>query len=186
MPTSLLIANTEYKIDSDFRACLRIILAFEDNELTPQEKQIILLSILFAKLPNDIRQALEKANWFLNGGEVNNKENENEFRLCSFSKDAKFIFAAFHQEYSIDLEKIDMHWWQFLSLYMGLGEETKFCKIISTRYAVKTGTATKEQKQDYREYPEIYFLPDVDRRTLDEKEMEAEFLRKVEQAQRKK
>lgn len=187
LPTSLLIGDTEYQIDSDFRACLRIILAFEDDELTSHEKQIILLSILYSKLPNDTQQALEKANWFLNGGTVSEEESDSP-RVYSFAKDANFIFAAFRQTHGIDLQATDLHWWKFLAFFMDLGQDTTFCQLISLRKRIKTGKATKEEKEAAREMGDMLNVPDVDRRTLEEKELEREFFRKVAEveAQRKK
>src|SRR5690348_21742 len=116
LPETITIDHTEYPIDSDFRTCLRIIMAFEDNELTPQEKQIILLSMVYESIPPDVQQAMEQANWFLNGGEIHEPDDA-PMRLYSFAKDARFIFAAFKQTHGIDLQKDELHWWQFLSLF---------------------------------------------------------------------
>lgn len=187
LPATIEIDNTEYKIESDFRACLRIILAFEDNELTPQEKQVILLSILYPKLPHDVNQGLEKANWFLNGGKENNEDdNNNEMRLYSFNKDAQFIFSAFRQTHGIDLETASLHWWAFLALFMDLGSETTFCQLVSLRKRIKTGKATKEERDTAREMGDLFDIPDVDDRSLEEKEAEQDFLRKLEQARNNK
>ena len=63
-PETVEINTTEYRLNTDFRACLKIIMAFEDNELTPQEKQLILLGNLYSVVPNDLEAALDRANWF--------------------------------------------------------------------------------------------------------------------------
>ena len=140
---------------------------------------------MYPKIPSDTYQAFEKANWFLNGGMVNEEESDSP-RVYSFAKDANFIFAAFRQTHGIDLQTTDLHWWKFLALFMDLGQDTTFCQLISLRKRIKTGKASKEEQAAAREMGEVFDLPDVDKRTLDEKEMEAEFLRKVEQAQRNK
>lgn len=184
LPVTVQIDGREYPINSDFRDCLRIILAFEAAELTPQEKQIILLSIMYPKLPHDVPQALEQANIFLNGGKVSEEETDAP-RVYSFSKDAIYIFAAFRQTHGIDIEKETMHWWKFLALFMDLGSETTFCQLVSLRKRIKTGKATKEERDTAREMGDLIDIPDVDTRTLDEKEAEQDFLRKLEDAQRK-
>lgn len=181
LPTAIEIANTEYQINSDFRTALRIILAFEDAELTPQEKQIILLSSLFVTIPADVEQAIVKANLFLNGGKVDDKEPE-PYRLYSFAKDADFIFAAFRQTHGIDLQTADLHWWKFLALFMDLGSETTFCQLVSLRKRIKTGKASKEERAAARDMGDLINLPDVDHRTLEEKEQEAKFLDLVKKA----
>ena len=186
MPTALLIGNTEYKIDSDFRACLRIILAFEDNELTPQEKQIILLSIMYPKVPKDIEQALIQANWFLNCGKKNGGEETQQPRVYSFSKDAGFIFAAFKQIHNIDLQETDLHWWKFSALFMTLfGTETAFGNLVGIRHRIATGKATKEERAAAREMGDMLDVPEIDARTLEEKEAEIKFLRLVAQGTKK-
>lgn len=185
LPTEINIDGRGYAVHSDFRSCLKIILAFEDNELTPQEKQIILLSNLYSKLPHDIKQAIEQAHLFLNGGKVSEEENQS-VRLYSFERDASFIFAAFKQTHNVDLQKDDLHWWQFLALFMDLGSETTFCQLVSLRKRIKTGKATKEERQAALEMGEVFDVPEVDDRTLEEKEMAAEFERKVEEARRKR
>lgn len=182
LPTSLLISNTEYKIDSDFRTCLKIILAFEDNDLTPQEKQIILLSMLFVKVPEDVEQAIKTAHVFLNGGKVDEKEYSGP-RLYSFATDANFIFAAFRQTHGIDLEVTNLHWWKFLALFMDLGQDTTFCQLVSLRKRIKTGKASKEEKEAARTMGDMLDVPEIDDRTLEEKERELEFFRKVQEAQ---
>ena len=185
MPDAIAINDTEYKIDPDFRTCLKIILAFEDAELTPQEKQVILLSMLFLDMPHDANQALEQAHIFLNGGTVTESDDE-PLRLYSFAKDANMIFAAFRQTHGIDLQKANLHWHEFLALFMDLGSETTFCQLISLRKKIKTGKATKEERESAREIGELFDVPEVDDRSLEEKEMAAEFERKVEEAQRKR
>ncbi len=185
LPESVTISNTEYLVNPDFRTCLKIIMAFEDPELTPQEKQVILLSMLYVNVPPDVQQAIEVAMWFLNGGMQSENENA-PMRLYSFAKDSNFIFAAFRQTHGIDLQTASLHWWKFLALFMDLGSETTFCQLTALRKRLKTGKATKEEKQFAHEVPELVDIPDIDDRTLEEKEMEAEFLRKVEEAQRKR
>lgn len=186
LPASVEIDHTEYPIDSDFRTCLKIILAFEDNELTPQEKQVILLSMLYVSMPPNVQDAIQQAMIFLNGGAEDETESNAPMRLYSFAKDAQFIYAAFKQTHGVDLQKDNLHWWQFLSLFMDLGSETTFCQLTAMRKRLKTGKASKEEKEFAREHPEIIDVPEVDTRSLQEKEIENDFLRKVEQARLKR
>lgn len=181
LPEKVDISGVMYQINTDFRTCLKTIMAFEDPDLTPQEKAGILLSNLYPEIPSDIETAIQQANLFLNGGKVNEEESEPSPRVYSFSKDANFIFAAFRQTHSIDLQKADLHWWEFLSLFMDLGSETTFCQLVSLRKRIKTGKASKEERQAAREMGDLIEVPEFDDRTLAEKEAEADFLRKIGQ-----
>ena len=179
LPESIDISGEIYKINTDFRTCLKTIMAFEDAELTPQEKASILLSNLFAEIPSDAEQAMIQANLFLNGGKVGGEDDEPSPRVYSFSKDANFIFAAFRQTHGIDLQKTELHWWEFLALFMDLGQDTTFCQLVSLRKRIKTGKASKEERQAAREMGDLIEVPEIDDRTLAEKEAEAEFLRQI-------
>jgi len=187
LPETVDINSTEYQINTDFRTCLKIIMAFEDNELTPQEKQLILLGNLYSVVPNDLNVALDRANWFLNGGKDNATDaNEENPRVYSFAKDGNFIYAAFRQTHGIDLATAQLHWWMFLALFMDLGQDTTFCQLTALRKRLKTGKASKEDKAAAFAMGDVIDLPDVDRRTLDEKELENEFLRKVRELEEKR
>lgn len=184
MPTAIEIDGREYEINSDFRSCLRIILAFEDPGLATIEKQIILLDKLYKEHPENTRKAFEKGIRFLNGGEES--QEKESMRLYSFEKDSKFIMSAFQQTHGIDLETVEMHWWKFLALFMDTGSETTFSGIVSLRKRLNTGTATKEEKAVAIEMNDVLELPELDNRTLDERESENEFLKQVKDARNKR
>lgn len=188
LPTSVDISGEIYQINVDFRTCLKVIMAFEDNDLTPQEKQIILLSNLYPTMPENLEAAITQAQWFLNGGKTagDDAEGESSPRVYSFIKDANFIFAAFRQTHGIDLQKADLHWWTFLALFMDLGQDTTFCQLVALRKRLKTGKATKEERAAAREMGELIELEKIDDRTLDEKQAEADFLAKVKALEEKR
>lgn len=183
LPEAIEIDGREYEINSDFRSCLRIILAFEDPELAGTEKQAVMINNLYKEHPENITAAIEKGVRFLNGGE--NSKTESDLRLYSFEKDAPYIFAAFKQTHSIDLDTVDMHWWKFMSLFMDLGSETTFSGMVGLRKRVLTGKATKEERKAYSEMRDIMELPAIDNRTLEEREAEEEFMRKYRQGRQK-
>ena len=184
LPRTVGIDGVEYPVNTDFRACLRVMLAFEDAQLTPHEKQAILLQNIYSEIPGNIVGAIEAANIFLNGGEVQENEHPGP-RLYSFSKDANFIFAAFRQTHGIDLQREDLHWWEFLALFMDLGQDTTFCNLVAMRKRVKTGKATKEERQAALEMGDMFDIQEIDME-LEEKELRQQFLINYEEAKRKR
>jgi hypothetical protein len=179
LPEAVLIDGQEYKINTDFRDCLRVILAFEDEELTGQEEQMIMLSNLYSEPIEDTQAALEMGTKFLNGGKVGDEE-ETGPRLFSFEKDANLIFAAFRQTHNIDLENTEyMHWWKFMALFMDLGSETTFCNLVGLRKRIKNGTASKEERAAVQEMGDLFDIPELDTRTPEERAQEAEFMRMI-------
>ena len=184
LPTSIEVNGKKYPINSDFRYQLKTMMAFEDETLTGFEKQQIMLANLYRKMPNDISEASKKASLFFNGGKVYADSDEPAMRLYLFSKDANYIFAAFKQTHGIDLQIAKLHWWKFLAYFMDLGSDTTFCALVGMRKRVKTGKATKEEMQAAREMGDIFDIPDIDNRTLEEREREEEFFRLLKLGQK--
>lgn len=189
LPEAIRVNGKIYEINSNFRDCLLIILAYEDSDLTGFEKQQVLLSNLYKEMPTEnIEKAIEKGVKFLNGGEENSEGSmTSNLRLFSFAKDAKFIFSAFQQTHGIDLQNTQyLHWWQFLTLFMDLGSETMFCNLVGLRKRVKTGKASKEERKVAREMGDIFIVPEIDTRSIEEVEQERAFVKMVEEARKRK
>ena len=81
--------------------------------------------------------------WFYQCGESEQKEEDkNKRQRCqrrnsrdpaySFAQDAPYIYAAFKEQYGIDLTEVEMHWWKFMALFESLNEDRieweKACK----------------------------------------------------------
>lgn len=175
LPTAVKVDGVRYEINSNFRNCLKIITAFEDSELLPQEKQFIMLKLLFNdNIPPDLEQACRVGVKFLNcGEEIKESEESAAFsgRLYSFEKDARFIFTAINQTHGIDLESIDyMHWWKFCWLFMDLKEDCFFSRMIYLRQQKKKGKLTPEEWRVWKAAENIFDLgkDDEDDETMKE------------------
>lgn len=163
LPTAVKVDGLRYEINSDFRNCLKIITAFEDSELLPQEKQLIMLKLLFGdNIPPDLEKACRVGVKFLNcGEEIEESEESAAFggRLYSFEKDARFIFTAINQTHGIDFESIDyMHWWKFCWLFMDLKEDCFFSRMIYLRQQKKKGKLTPEEWRVWKAAENIFDL----------------------------
>lgn len=191
LPEAIKIRDKIYPINADFRNCIKIILAFEDPELVTVEKQAILILNLYQEFPLEehLEEAFIKGIQFLDGGKPreSSEESKKSPRVYSFQKDAEIIFAAFQQTHGLDLQAAEfLHWWKFLSLFMDLGSETVFCNLISLRKRVKTGKASKEEISLSKEMGDIFDIPEIDDRTLEEKEKDREFVAMVKEARKRK
>lgn len=176
MPETVFVGGLEYSIGYDFRTCLNVLLAFEDNSLTPMEKQWVLLDCMYPETtPKTLVEAVNAAMAFLNGEEKQEDDVIGD-RLYSFSHDAKYIFAAFRQTHQINLQVENLHWWEFMALFMDLGQDTTFSNLVSLRKRLKDGTASKEERRAAVEMDSIVTLPEIDTRTLDEKEKANKFM----------
>jgi len=62
--------------------------------------------------------------------------------------DSEYIYAAFLQQYRIDLIKTDLHWHDFLALFYGL-TGAKINEIITARYSKDTKGSMCEMRKMY-------------------------------------
>ena len=67
----------------------------------------------------------------------------------SFTQDAPYIYAAFRQQYGIDLlaERGKLHWWAFNALLKGLTADTQFVRILQIRQK-PIPRATKSNREE--------------------------------------
>lgn len=186
LPEAVLIDGKKYYLNTDFGTCIKIILAFEDNDLVGIEKSAVLVDLLYKEKPKNIGKAIELGVRFLDGGEAQSGDGDSSMRLYSFAKDANYILAAFQQVHGIDLTTEQMHWWKFLALFMDLGADTTFNNIVNLRKRLKTGKATKEEREWARENSDILELEEIDNRSLDEREADEAFLKQVKDARNRR
>lgn len=172
---------TEYeglKINTNFRSFILFELLMQDGEVPKEQKIQLALRLMYSEPIADIKKAVDGIIWFYTLGKDkktnNNKENQNKERtkqIYSYEYDAELIYSAFLDQYKIDLNEIDyLHWWKFKSLFDGLKDENKICKIMGYRAVDINKIKDKEEKKRYKRLQRLYALPDT--RTEEEKEQD--------------
>ena len=156
-PTKIKIDDNIYDINYDLRNCLKIIEAYEDEDLTLQEQHMIMIKRLYKEIPSNIEQAIIKGIKFLNCGEENHEVKDLP-RLYSFKKDSKYIYSAMNQTHKIDLSLENIHWWKFCYLFLDIGKDTTFTNILNLRQKKNKGKLTKDEKKLFIESREILDL----------------------------
>jgi len=169
-PNRIEINDKEFEINSDFRIGLEIVLMFEDATMNKIEQLQEMCNLLYKNeiLEEDFEEACKKATKFLDCGEVRKvvKENQNEEdnddedgRLYSFEKDAKYIYSAIKQTHHIDLESIEnLHWWKFIYMFMDLDKDCFFSQILHLRSQKQKGKLTKDEALVYHRMRDILDL----------------------------
>lgn len=162
LPTALKVDGTIYPIHSDYRTCLKIMLAFEDKTLSIFEKQSVMLSLLYGEnIPPNVGEAMRMAVKFLNCGEESTNEESvatKSGRLYSFEKDAQYILTAVNQTHGINLERENPHWWLFVYMFMDLKEDCFFNRILYLRQQKQKGKLTAEERKTWNEMRDILEL----------------------------
>lgn len=162
LPTTLEINNNIYKIRTDFRTCLLILQAFNDEELNSLEQRLILLNCLymdFKDMPDtDYEEAINRGIWFLNCGDTVNKPVSRK-PLYDWEQDEQMIFSAVNKVAGKEVRTVPyMHFWTFIGLFNEIGEGM-FSFIISIRNKkLKGEKLEKHEKEFYRNNKEIIDL----------------------------
>ncbi len=161
LPTSLTVHGREYRIRYGFKDCLNIMAAFEDNELTNEEKLIVMLDVLYKDAvftDENIEEAIEKAVWFLSAG--NTRHEKEEKPLSRLDKDEQLIFAAVNEVAHMDIRiNPDIHYWTYLSFIQSINPRSLFASIVRIREKLNKGKKLdKEEKRFYEDNKEMIKL----------------------------
>ena len=179
LPKTITIDGKEYPIKTDFRVWLefdRVISA----EIEETEKLVKIITLCLDKekgavLPPNCWVLLAElfkfyATDFYKKNEKNTEnDNISSVPCFDFEYDGESVFAAFYEQYGIDLIDIPyLHWWKFQALFKGLSEESRIMKIIGYRNVDMNDIKDKNMKKMYQKLKDAYALPDT--RTDEEKE----------------
>lgn len=157
LPDSITVDNIHYSIDTDFKTWIKIY-----YELNKGTKKGIINALVLAmgdiQVKFDLGKALEAICGFMQCGEEVSGTAKGK-KCLDFAYDSKYIYAAFMQQYKIDLTETNMHWWKFRALFDGLDSNTKIMKIIEIRSVNLSEIKNKEQKAYYAKMQKQYRLP---------------------------
>lgn len=159
LPTSLEIDNKEYEINSDFRVVLLIFQAYNDIELTDFEKAMVCLQCLYKEIPQNMEKAMEKAMWFLDGGDMP-KSKQAPKKIMDWEQDQTIIFPAINKVAGYETRTPDkyLHWWSFLGMFGEIGEGL-YSQVMSIRSKMAKGKKLdKVDKEFYNEHKELIDL----------------------------
>ena len=148
MPQAVLIDGEAVPINTDFRVCLRIIQALEDERLMEHEKLTVLITLLYPDPPKNTALAIEQGLKFLNLGESVDGGKARQQIVYNLNKDSAYIYTAFKSTFNIDLNTVEnLHYWKFRSLFADLGRDCFFNTLISLRSRQHSGKLTDSEKE---------------------------------------
>lgn len=134
-PEYVQVGDKKYKINTSYKTAIQCNAIAEDDNINDIERALAIIYKLFGEEAlEDVENRetlLEKAKKYLSCG-VDNVETSNEPRDMDFIEDMPYIKASFMSDYHIDLNKIDMHFWEFYELINGLSNsEMGNCCVLN-------------------------------------------------------
>lgn len=158
-PEQVEVDGKLYKINSDFRTSIQFEILMQKKELTEKQKEFANelclldkemdretaellakykdgLELYYPEIPNDINGAINAMLWFYECGKENidkkkSKKSGSGKKIYDYNYDADYIYAAFFEQYHIDLAEQELHWWKFSALFSALSEDCMISKIIN-------------------------------------------------------
>lgn len=127
----------KYKINTDFRIALRCDEVIRDSSIGEYEKY---LAVIYMLLGEDALNDYDNHNYmfellvkYLRCGKEINQDTQDKEPSMDFKQDIGYIKASFMSDYNIDLDKKEMHWWQFYDLLQGLTENCILNRVRTIR-----------------------------------------------------
>lgn len=185
LPKALDIGGREYPIRTDFRVMLDIFRAFGDPELTNEEKCYVCVKCLyedFDSIPKEhLQEAVERAYWFADGGDMPKSENLEGIKTFDWEQDAGLMFPAVNKAAGFETRAAKyLHWWTFLG-YIGTIDEGLFSQVLHIRGKLARGKPLEKWEQEF--YREHRSMVDLRERLTEEErlaeERDEEFLREL-------
>lgn len=186
-PETVFIGGTEYEINSDFRASVLFELLMQDDDVDDVKKLERALELYFpdgSPKGEDLTEIFKAIIWFYRCGRSDKEkkpgkpqkaEGDGEAteetteepedtgsgeRAYSFDYDDEYIYAAFRQQYGINLTEVEyLHWWEFRAMFKGLDHNCEFAKIMGYRTARITKEMSKAEKAFLHKMKSVHALP---------------------------
>ena len=168
LPESVELFGSPVPVHADHRSCIRAIVALLDDDTLDNDEAVCVAFRAFyvrdefwMRFPEE---ALAAETEFLRGAPVpalpwqkagGGATND---RAYSFLYDQAAMYAAFWQQYRIDLTRETLHWWQFKALLDHL-HGNHMAEIMCKRTAQEESGMTSEQKKQLRKEKTLWKLP---------------------------
>lgn len=158
----------EYRVVTDFKQILKIIELLEEPLYTDAEKlQMMIGSFYLDIVPEELVE--EANNELLNFLQMYEEKDDTldeskGIKIFDYQKDSGKVYAAFLQQYGIDLRNTDMHWFEFSNLLNNLNDgKPNLVEVLQIR------SMTEQDMKDLSPSTKSHYRKLKRRFSLDEK-----------------
>lgn len=159
LPETLTVGGEDYSIRTDYRNVLQVFEAFQDPELTQEEKWIVAIYLLFedfscdddvmqaAQDGFDLGEAMKQISWFISAGQPEKKVLE--LPTYNWKQDEQMIFSAVNKVAGRETRELEyLHWWTFLGYFNEVGEGT-FSFVVGIRHKLNHGKKLEKHEKEF-------------------------------------
>lgn len=150
-PNFIEVNGKKYNINTDFRIALECDEISKREDIGDYEVMLAIIYKLFGEEAlNDCKNGLigeffYLAVKYLKCGDTNSNIRTKEIEpSMDFEQDQGYIKASFMHDYHINLDKENIHWWQFYDLFLGLSDECVINRVRNIREEPLSGKKGKE------------------------------------------
>lgn len=152
LPQTLDIHGQEYKIRSDYRNILKIFTAYNDPELSDQEKVFVCLNLMyedFETIPlKQYKEAFLAATAFIECHTQDDKKPNP--RIVNWTKDEQLIFPAVNKVAGMEVRAVSyLHWWTFLGYFQTIDHDDLWGFILLIRQKRVKGKKLEKHEQEF-------------------------------------
>lgn len=156
LPESVEVEGGLYYIQTSFKYWLRFLELLETKDTPPNDFDFMYKN----KKPSNRLDGLFALVQFGNPPQILPRIQKGEAgeKVIDYTIDADYIYAAFLEQYGIDLVTSNMHWYKFQALFRGL-HDTKLNEIIGYRLYEHTGGKKTDSDRQMEELRRAWELP---------------------------
>ena len=178
LPMALEFGGQMWDINTDYRDVLRTLTAFEDPNLTDEEKAYICLHNTYTDLkdipPELMQAAFDAAVSFIDHG---SHDDGSSPRMMDWTQDAPLIFPAINRVAGFEVRSAEyIHWWTFMGYFMEIGDST-YATVLGLRNKKIRGKKLDKNEQEYWKHNRS--ICDLKKRYTDEELTEQEQLKTI-------
>ena len=152
LPKTLEIGGQEYVIRSDYRNILQIFAAYNDPDLSNQEKAFVCLKRMFCDfqiIPQRLyREAYSAATAFI---ECHTRgDGKPSPKIVNWVKDEQLIFPAVNKVAGMEIRAVPyLHWWTFLGYFQSINHDDLWGFVLMVRQKKAKGKKLEKHEQEF-------------------------------------
>ena len=161
-----------YPINTAFQTGILISMCLSDEELSEHERILTALTLLYGDNIPPMETALAGLKWFMSETNHDNYEGvkSDNIIIMDYDVDQYRIYAAFRNQYHIDLNTADMHWFEF----NGLLDNIRECSLTDVMQLRQTKIPSHFSAKERRELEAKQKIFRLGKKNVDEEYSESE------------